>query len=74
MNPTGSVLDLLIDTMLVAGMALPDGKRAPARLDADDVREIRASTDKIAAIAARFKISEAFTCKVRARQSYKWVE
>lgn len=60
--------------MVVAGMALPDGKRAPARLDADDVREIRASTEKISSIAAQYKICESMVCGIRSREKYKWVE
>ena len=71
---TGSVLDLLIDQMVVAGMALPDGKRLPARLDAEEVRAIRASREKIASIASDYRISEAMVCKVRARACYKWVD
>lgn len=43
------------------------------KLSADQVRRIRASTDKVVSIASEEKISEGMVSMIRNRKRYQWV-
>lgn len=82
-NSRAIVIDLACDAIVAyaksysrpvssrRGMGRPSKMLA---LTVDAVRVIRASTDKIMAIAAEFGINESLVCAVRSRTRYAWVD
>lgn len=74
-NPTGHLLDLLVDVMKdSAEKAKIKPQKGYGSIAPATIRIIRRSKDKIAVIAIETGVSEAMVSKIRSRLRYKWVK
>lgn len=73
-NKPCMLIEVLGSRLVAIAESLPKLDRRYGRVPPEAVRAIRASKDKIAAIAAEYRLSEAMVIKIRKRTCYRWVE
>jgi hypothetical protein len=73
-NGRARALAICIDAILAHAQSLGRSMVRYGRVPASSVQAIRRADEKIVALAAEYKLSEAMICAIRARKCYDWVK